>query len=64
MATPKMNRDWRLLRDRIKETWSDYEFDDKRMKKTRGGLRKMVSLIHHKTGEPRMQIRNKIAAVM
>jgi hypothetical protein len=64
MATPKMNRDWRQLRDRIKATWSDHEFDDKRLKKTRGGLRKMVSLIQSKTGEPRAQIRQKIAAVM
>lgn len=64
MATPKMNRDWRRIRDRIKETWSDVEFDDKNMKKARGGLRQMVSLIQAKTDEPRDQIRNKIAAMM
>lgn len=64
MATEKMNRDWRTLRDRIKHVWSEVEFDDKAMKKTRGTLRKMVSLIHAKTDEPRSEIRQKIAAVM
>lgn len=64
MATPKMNRDWQKLRDRIKRVWSDVEFDDKAMKKSRGGLRRMVSLIQSKTGEPRQEIRQKIAAVM
>ena len=64
MATEKMNRDWRTLRDRIKQVWSEVEFDDKAMKKTRGTLRKMVSLIHHKTDEPRAEIRKKIVAVM
>ena len=64
MATPKMNRDWRELRDRIKAMWSDVEFDDDRMKKTRGGLRKMVTLIQSKTDESRADIRRKIVAVM
>ena len=64
MATEKMNRDWRRLRDRIKRTWSDVEFDDKALKKTRGGLPKMVSLIQAKTDESRAEIRQKIAAVM
>lgn len=64
MATPKMNRDWQRVRDRIKRTWSDVEFDDKKMKKARGGLRRMVSLIQSKTGEPRADIRQRIAAIM
>ena len=64
MATEKMNSDWRRLRDRIKRVWSDVEFDDKAMKKTRGTLRQMVSLIHARTGEPRASIRQKIVAVM
>lgn len=64
MATEKMNRDWRRIRDRIKETWSDVEFDDKKMKKARGALRKMVSLIQAKTDEPRPEIRRKIAAMV
>ena len=64
MATPKMNRDWRRIRDRIKAMWADEEFDDKRMKKTRGSLRQMVSLIQSKTGEPRADIRRKVVAAM
>ncbi|MEL6615897.1 MAG: hypothetical protein AAFQ43_09175 [Bacteroidota bacterium] len=64
MATPKMNRDWRQVRDRIKRTWSDVEFDDKKMKRVRGSLRQMVSLIQSKTDEPRADIRRKVAAVM
>ena len=64
MATPKMNRDWRRLRDRIKAMWDGVEFDDKNLKKTRGTLRQMVSLIQSKTGEPRAEIRRKIVAVM
>ena len=64
MATPKMNDDWRRLRDRIKAMWSDVEFDDKRLKKTRGSLRQMVSLIQERTDETRAQIRQKIVAVM
>jgi len=64
MATPKMNRDWREIRDRIKAMWSDVEFDDQRMKKARGGLRKMVNLIHARTDEPRADIRKKIATMV
>ena len=64
MATPKMNRDWRRLRDRIKSMWTDVEFDDKRLKKTRGSLRQMVTLIQERTDEPRADIRQKIVAVM
>jgi len=64
MATQKMNRDWRQLRDRIKSMWSDETFDDKRMKQTRGSLRQMVTLIQEKTGESRDAIRRKIVAVM
>ncbi len=64
MATPKMNQDWRQVRDRIKAMWPRQEFDDSRMKKTRGSLRQMVTLIHEKTEEPRLQIRRKIVAVM
>lgn len=64
MATPKMNRDWRQVRDRVKRTWSDVEFDDKKMKRVRGSLRQMVSLIQSKTGETRADIRRKVVAVM
>ena len=64
MATPKMNRDWRQVRDRVKSTWSDVEFDDKNMKRVRGSLRQMVSLIQSKTDEKRAEIRRKVVAIM
>lgn len=64
MATPKMNRDWRRVRDRIKAMWSDVEFDDQRMKKARGSFRQMVSLIHARTDEPRAEIRDRLASVV
>ena len=64
MATPKMDRDWQTIRDRIRSMWPRQEFDDKRMRKTRGSLRQMVTLIQEKTEEPRPQIRRKIVAVM
>ena len=64
MATEKMNRDWRRVRDRIKARWSDVEFSDKALKQTRGGLKQMVTLIHHKTGEPRADIREKVVAAL
>ena len=64
MATEKMNRDWRRTRDRIKALWRSEDFEDKNLKKTRGSLRQMVSLIREKTGEPRFEIRRKILAVM
>ena len=64
MATPKMNRDWRQVRDRVKATWSDVEFDDKKMKRVRGSLKQMVSLIQSKTDETRQEIRRKVVAVM
>ena len=64
MATPKMNQDWRRLRYRIKSMWDDVEFDDSRLKKTRGSLRQMVTLIQERTDETRAEIRQKIVAVM
>jgi hypothetical protein len=64
MATEKMNRDWRRLRDRIKDLWGNVEFEDANLKQTRGSLRQMVTLIQQKTGEPRLDIRRKIVSVM
>lgn len=64
MATKRMDENWRILRDRIKHVWPDVEFDDKNMKKTRGSLPQMVTLVHEHTGESRADIRQKIMAVM
>ena len=64
MATKKMNSDWRRLRDRIKVLWDEVDFENKNLKKTRGSLRQMISLVHARTGEPRPEIRRKIVALM
>ncbi|MEP0548982.1 MAG: hypothetical protein ABJF88_18760 [Rhodothermales bacterium] len=64
MATQRMNETWYRIRDRIKEAWSDAEFNDKEMKKTRGNLTKMVNLIHAKTGDPRPEIRQKVVGLI
>lgn len=64
MATKRMNETWYRIRDRIKEAWSDTEFNDKEMKKTRGNLTKMVNLIHEKTGDPRPEIRQKVVGLI
>jgi len=62
MATDRMNENWRRVREQIEAIWSDHEFGDKEMKKARGNLKKMVELIHEKTGEPRNDIMQKIIA--
>jgi hypothetical protein len=64
MATKRMNETWYRIRDRIKDSWSDTEFTDKEMKKTRGNLQKMVNLIHAKTGDPRPEIRQKVVGLI
>ena len=64
MATPAMNESWRRVQNQITSVWSDVEFGDKEMKKARGNLRKMVDLIHEKTGEPRPAIMQKISAFL
>ena len=63
MATKRMNESWRRIRSRIRKMYSDTDLGtDKELKRTRGSLRMMVNLIHHKTGEPRSEIRNQISA--
>ena len=64
MASAKMNADWRRTRERIKGVWSDVEFDNKNMRRTRGSLSDMVTLIHERTGEPRQEIRRKVMSVI
>ena len=64
MATEAMDEDWRRVREQVKSIWSETEFDDKAMKRSRGDLTKMINLIQQKTGEPREQIRRKMDAVI
>ena len=64
MATKRMNESWRQVKAQIESIWSDAEFGDKEMKKARGDLRKMVNLVHEKTGDPPNEIFQKIAAIV
>ncbi len=64
MATERMNESWRQVCRQIVSIWNEVEFDDKEMKKARGNMRKMVQLIHDKTGEPRDEIFQKISAII
>ncbi len=64
MATQRMNDSWARVREQIESIWSEAEFGEKELKKARGDLKKMVNLVHEKTGEPRNQIFQKIAAII
>jgi hypothetical protein len=64
MATKRMNDRWARIRERIKAVWNEADLSNEEMRKTRGSLPKMVSLIHDKTGEPRPEIRRKVAALV
>ena len=64
MATEKMNEDWRRIRDQIKDIWADTDFDDKQMKRARGEMKKIMGLIHDKTGESIEEIRRKMSAIL
>lgn len=64
MATKRMDESWQRVRHQIEGMWSDVDFDDKEMKRARGSLPRMIDLVHHKTGEPRNNIRQKIMATL
>ena len=64
MATERMNESWKQVCSQIESIWSEAEFDEKEMKKARGNMRKMVQLIHDKTGEPQSEIFQKISAIV
>lgn len=64
MATEKMNEDWRRIRDQIKDIWDEADFDDKQMKRARGDMKKIMGLIHDKTGESTEEIRRKMNAIL
>ncbi len=64
MATDRMNENWKQVCNQIRSIWNEFEFDDKEMKQARGNMRKMVQLIHEKTGEPTGEIFQKISAII
>ena len=62
MATEQMEDSWVRIKEQIQIFWG--EFDEKDMKKARGNLPKMVSLIHEKTGEDKNSIIQKISTIV
>jgi len=64
MATSQMNESWRHVRSQIELIWNDIDFEDQELKETRGDFNKMIDLIHTKTGDPRPEIMQKMAAVI
>ena len=63
MATSSMNDNWNYVKSQIEAIWVEADFDDAELKKARGDLRKMVTLIEEKTGESAMEIRQKMSAI-
>ncbi len=64
MATQRMNESWRRVKNQIEMIWESAEFDDIELKRARGNLKKMVTLIHEKTGESRSEIIQKMGTIL
>ena len=62
MANQRMEENWVRVKAQIESIWGD--FDEKELKKARGNLKKMVRLIHEKTGEDQTSIRQKMSAII
>ncbi len=62
MATEQMEDSWVRIKTQIQVFWG--EFDEKDMKKARGNLPRMVTLIHEKTGEDKNSIIQKISTIV
>ena len=64
MASPKMERDWKRVKERIRAMWNDTEFSDQELKEGRRTLSKMVNIIREKTGESRTLVSDKIMVII
>ncbi len=62
MSKERMESNWDRVRMQILSVWG--ELDEKDMKKARGDLNQMVSLIHETTGEDRALIMQKMATLI
>ena len=62
MGKERMESNWDRVRTQILSVWG--ELDEKDMKKARGDLNQMVSLIHDTTGEDRALIMQKMATLV
>ena len=64
MATEAMNESWARVMTQIQTIWSDQKFEETDLRKARGNLRKMVTLIQEQTGEEKADIVQKLSAVL
>ena len=62
MSKARMESNWDRVRTQICSVWGDLDESD--MKKARGDLGKMVTLIHEATGEDRTVIMQKMATLI
>ena len=62
MSKERMESNWDRVKMQILSVWG--ELDEKDMKKARGDLNQMVSLIHETTGEDRALIMQKMATLI
>jgi len=59
-----MNESWQQVSSQIESILSDATFSDQEIKKARGNMRRMVNLIHQKTGDTTSEIFQKISAII
>ena len=64
MATEAMNESWARVMTQIQTIWSDQKFEETDLRKARGNLRKMVTLIQEQTGEEKADIVQKLSAFL
>ena len=57
-----MEQNWQRMKTQILSTWDGIPEDE--LKKTRGNLQSLVSLIHAETGEDRQHIMRKMSAFL
>ena len=62
MSKQRMEQNWQRMKEQILSTWNDV--DESELKKARGSLGDMVSLIHAHTGEDRQLIMQKMSAFL
>lgn len=60
MSKKRMDQSWQRMKDQILSTWEAVPEDE--LKKARGNLGQMVTLIETQTGEDRTVIMSKMSA--
>lgn len=63
MANQRMKESWTSMKTDIRAIWGE-DLSDAVLEKGRRDLRKMVSVLHENTGNPRSQIRERIALLL